>query len=137
MRGRHRKGGGKCCWCLKAFPRTYLSREHLLPKAFGGKDVNTNVAVACKGCNCRRGELTCYQAEYVRLASRAWEYDTLSPDAQDEVRCLIANMNHRLPTYEKLRRFWLELEMDRFGTHYSDCVEFVPIWVRRSNGRLD
>ena len=52
-RDRHR-----CMYCGKQFPDSLLTRDHVLPKSRGGKDIWTNVVAACVLCNSRKGSLT-------------------------------------------------------------------------------
>ncbi len=40
-----------CAYCATKFPRNQLSRDHLVPKSKGGKDVWMNVVTACRKCN--------------------------------------------------------------------------------------
>ncbi len=40
-----------CAYCGEQFPRHLLSRDHVLPRSKGGKDVWTNVVTACRAHN--------------------------------------------------------------------------------------
>jgi hypothetical protein len=40
-----------CAYCGEQFPRQLLSRDHVMPRSRGGKDVWTNVVTACRVCN--------------------------------------------------------------------------------------
>lgn len=46
------------------FPRTMFTREHIIPKAAGGKGTPENLVASCHGCNTLKGELS---AEEFRL----------------------------------------------------------------------
>lgn len=43
-----------CAYCGQQFDRRWLTRDHILPRARGGKDVWMNVVTACQGCNVRK-----------------------------------------------------------------------------------
>ena len=40
-----------CAYCARVYPRSELTRDHVLPKSRGGRDVWENVVTACKPCN--------------------------------------------------------------------------------------
>lgn len=44
-----------CVYCGKHCKAGDVTREHIVPKADGGRDEWKNVAVACKSCNGRKG----------------------------------------------------------------------------------
>jgi hypothetical protein len=44
-----------CAYCGECFPRHLLSRDHILPKALGGKDHWMNCVTACRECNQKKG----------------------------------------------------------------------------------
>ncbi len=44
-----------CMYCGQHFSREVLTRDHILPRSRGGKDVWTNVVSACRSCNQRKG----------------------------------------------------------------------------------
>jgi len=46
---------GKCCFCYTKIKLSEASREHIHSKAFGGKNHEDNIALACKSCNSRAG----------------------------------------------------------------------------------
>lgn len=43
-----------CAYCGEHFDRRLLTRDHIRPRARGGKDVWTNVVTACRYCNMRK-----------------------------------------------------------------------------------
>jgi 5-methylcytosine-specific restriction endonuclease McrA len=52
----------RCCWCGKRMtddgPRDHRPTfEHIVPLSKGGADSPTNLAIACYGCNWRRGDV--------------------------------------------------------------------------------
>lgn len=66
---------GKCIHCgkrhqleLDGTPLTHATVEHIVPRAHGGTDALDNVAIACAGCNRKKGS---------RLDCRRWEDATL------------------------------------------------------------
>lgn len=42
-----------CMYCGQRFGREHLTRDHIMPRSRGGKDVWTNVVAACRCCNQR------------------------------------------------------------------------------------
>lgn len=72
---RERVLSGKCIHCgrrhqleLDRTPLTHATVEHIVPRAHGGTDALTNVAIACAGCNRKKGS---------RLDCRRWEDEAL------------------------------------------------------------
>jgi len=49
------RDGAACVWCGREHWPQDLTVEHLLPRGRGGSGSDENVAVACRGCNRRRG----------------------------------------------------------------------------------
>ncbi|MDR2196158.1 MAG: HNH endonuclease [Gallionellaceae bacterium] len=49
-----RRDRGLCAYCGERIDRRHATRDHVLPRARGGKDVWMNVVVACSGCNMRK-----------------------------------------------------------------------------------
>lgn len=78
------RDGNLCTYCGKLFDARLLTRDHIIPKGQGGKDIWTNVTSSCKRCNnykgCRTPEqagisLLCVpykpnRAEYLALSNR-------------------------------------------------------------------
>lgn len=44
-----------CCYCGLQFPKSQLTREHIIPVSRGGPNTWTNCATCCKGCNGAKG----------------------------------------------------------------------------------
>lgn len=44
-----------CAYCGGEFGRGVLTRDHILPRARGGRDIWTNVVTACRSCNMHKG----------------------------------------------------------------------------------
>ena len=57
-----------CLYCGGQFKNHMLSRDHITPKAYGGKDKWDNVVTACKPCNHYKGCRTPQQARLELLA---------------------------------------------------------------------
>lgn len=49
-----RRDGEICAYCGERFDRRQLTRDHIVPRARGGKDVWSNVVTACRACNTRK-----------------------------------------------------------------------------------
>jgi len=67
-----------CAYCANEFTPMHLSRDHVTPRAHGGRDVWTNVVTACSGCNKVKDARTPEQAHmkllYVPYAPNRAEY---------------------------------------------------------------
>jgi len=57
-----------CLYCGNIFKNSLLTRDHILPKAQGGKDNWKNVVTACKACNTKKGCKTPGEAHMHLLA---------------------------------------------------------------------
>ncbi|MCX4029372.1 HNH endonuclease [Spartinivicinus marinus] len=57
-----------CMYCGNVFKETDLTRDHIVPKVQGGKDVWKNVVAACQRCNHHKGGRTPEQAGMELLA---------------------------------------------------------------------
>lgn len=73
-----------CCWCNVPLDYDKATLEHLTPKSQGGKLNKQNIALACYGCNSRRGMLSIDEflnSDYLRqkkvevalLPASAWD----------------------------------------------------------------
>jgi len=57
-----------CMYCGDQFPRSELTRDHVLPVSKGGRDDWQNVVTACLGCNMLKSNRTPQQAHMPLLA---------------------------------------------------------------------
>lgn len=57
-----------CLYCGERFPVGQLTRDHIIPRSRGGKNVWTNVASACSRCNHHKGARTPEEAGMPLLA---------------------------------------------------------------------
>lgn len=57
-----------CMYCGDEFPRSRLTRDHVVPTSRGGRDIWENVVSACIACNSRKGNRTPQQAAMPLLA---------------------------------------------------------------------
>ncbi len=57
-----------CLYCGNHFKTSLLTRDHVKPRAQGGKDAWSNVVTACKACNVRKACFTPHQAHMPLLA---------------------------------------------------------------------
>ncbi|MEO7071973.1 MAG: HNH endonuclease [Rhodanobacter sp.] len=57
-----------CLYCGAQFPRSELTRDHVLPVSRGGRDEWENVVSACLACNLRKSNRTPQQAGMPLLA---------------------------------------------------------------------
>ena len=57
-----------CLYCGQEFSRWQLTRDHVVPRSQGGRDLWENVVSACLACNARKGGRTPAQAHMPLLA---------------------------------------------------------------------
>jgi hypothetical protein len=50
-----------CFWCLREQPK--LTRDHIIPRALGGKNNRINIVMACYKCNQSRGLLVSFYCQ--------------------------------------------------------------------------
>lgn len=60
-----------CLYCGEHFKLSLLTRDHVKPRAQGGKDVWSNVVTACKACNVKKA---CYTPSQARMPLLALPY---------------------------------------------------------------
>ncbi len=63
-----RRDNHHCLYCGSVFGRAQLTRDHVVPRAQGGKDVWENVVAACRRCNHAKADKTPEQAHMPLLA---------------------------------------------------------------------
>lgn len=63
-----RRDQQRCLYCGNRFQVRELTRDHVLPRVQGGRDVWTNVVTACRRCNQAKGGRTPEQAGLKLLA---------------------------------------------------------------------
>ena len=57
-----------CPYCLKQFPLSEATKDHITPKSRGGKTEPSNIVLTCKKCNHEKGALDEKEyAEWKRL----------------------------------------------------------------------
>ncbi|MEU1881913.1 HNH endonuclease [Streptosporangium sp. NPDC020072] len=52
----YKREKGICSWCKAPVPRDQASRDHVVSLKKGGTNDDSNVVLACKGCNALRNE---------------------------------------------------------------------------------
>jgi 5-methylcytosine-specific restriction endonuclease McrA len=94
-----------CAYCGEKFSPRELSRDHVVPRVHGGRDVWTNVVTACRACNQRKGgrrpeQTRGMQLLFVPYAPCLWEHFILSARGilSDQMDFLAA----RLPRYSRI-----------------------------------
>lgn len=63
-----RRDESRCMYCGLEFHHADLTRDHVVPRVQGGKDIWMNVVAACQRCNQRKGGRTPEQAGMALLA---------------------------------------------------------------------
>ena len=67
-----------CLYCGNRFKTSLLTRDHVMPRAQGGKDVWSNVVTACKACNVKK---SCYTPSQARMPLLALPYSPNKAEA--------------------------------------------------------
>jgi len=62
------RDGYLCMYCGKKFGHSLLTRDHVIPRARGGRDIWVNCVSACKACNNHKGCRTPEEAGMKLLA---------------------------------------------------------------------
>ncbi|WP_339767560.1 HNH endonuclease [uncultured Paraglaciecola sp.] len=57
-----------CMYCGQKFRITELTRDHIIPRSKGGRDIWTNSASACTRCNCFKADRTPEEAGLTLIA---------------------------------------------------------------------
>ena len=57
-----------CMYCGQKFRITELTRDHIIPRSKGGRDIWTNCASACNRCNCFKADRTPEEAGLALIA---------------------------------------------------------------------
>jgi len=63
-----RRDNHRCLYCGYRFSYAQLTRDHVIPRAQGGRDTWSNLVAACKRCNHTKGNRTPEQANMPLLA---------------------------------------------------------------------
>lgn len=50
--------GYKCGYCACELTRQTVTRDHIIPRAHGGKTTDDNLVACCRDCNQQKGDLT-------------------------------------------------------------------------------
>jgi 5-methylcytosine-specific restriction endonuclease McrA len=58
----YQRDGFRCQYCGDRFGFRALTRDHVVPRAHGGRTTWTNTVAACRECNQRKGDFTCDEA---------------------------------------------------------------------------
>lgn len=89
-----------CAYCAQRFDGSQLTRDHVLPRSRGGRDVWENVVSACRHCNhVRKGDRTPEEAgmplAFTPYAPCRWEHFILSGRniLADQMAYLLANVS--------------------------------------------
>ena len=48
--------GGRCFWCRATFPLADMTRDHVIPRGWGGNPDWPNIVLSCEPCNTARGQ---------------------------------------------------------------------------------
>jgi 5-methylcytosine-specific restriction endonuclease McrA len=59
----------KCAYCGKT--STPLEVEHIIPKSRGGTDRVSNLTIACRSCNVKKGDQTAEEFGYTGIQQQA------------------------------------------------------------------
>jgi 5-methylcytosine-specific restriction endonuclease McrA len=99
-----RRDDHRCLYCGRQYPRSDLTRDHVMPKSRGGLDRWENVVAACKHCNWTKDDRTPEEARMPLLAvpfrPNPWEWHFL---AKDRIR--VDQMDY-LSQQFKAKRAW-------------------------------
>jgi 5-methylcytosine-specific restriction endonuclease McrA len=97
-----RRDDHRCLYCGQQFPRSELTRDHVLPTSRGGRDRWENVVAACRRCNWAKDNRTPEEANMPLLAvpfrPNTWEWHFLAKE-----RVLADQMDYLSQQFRGLR----------------------------------
>ncbi|MFX1519479.1 MAG: RNA-guided endonuclease IscB [Promethearchaeota archaeon] len=138
------KWGRKCAYCGKQ--DVPLEVEHIVPTSRGGTDRVSNLTLACKQCNLKKGDKTAEEFGYPHIQHQA-KKTLKAPTCLNTIRWRIVEQLGAEYTYgyvTKYQRNKLGLEKshinDAFviagGTYQERCRPYELMQVRRNNRSL-
>jgi 5-methylcytosine-specific restriction endonuclease McrA len=138
------KWGRTCAYCGKK--NVPLEVEHLVPKSRGGTDRVSNLTIACRKCNLKKGDKTAEEFGYPHIPQQA-KQPLKAPACLNTIRWRIVEQLTAEHTYgyvTKYQRNKLGLEKshvnDAFviagGTNQERCRPYAVMQVRRNNRSL-
>lgn len=99
-----RRDQNTCAYCGETFSRAVLTRDHIMPRARGGKDSFMNVVTACRACNerkaCRTPEEAGMPLLYVPYQPCLFEHFILT--GRRVLADQMAYLTSRLPRHSRL-----------------------------------
>jgi 5-methylcytosine-specific restriction endonuclease McrA len=138
------KWGRKCAYCGKT--NVPLEVEHIVPTSRGGTHRVSNLTIACRACNLKKGNQTAEEFGYPHLQHQTKQSLTASA-CLNNIRWLLVEQLRAEYTYgyvTKYQRNKLGLEKshvnDAFviadATHQERCRPYEVMQVRRNNRSL-
>jgi 5-methylcytosine-specific restriction endonuclease McrA len=138
------KWGRKCAYCGKT--DVPLEVEHIIPKSRGGTDRVSNLTIACRNCNLKKGDQTAEEFGYPDIQQQA-KTPLKAAAGINNIRWRLVEQLGADYTYgyiTKYQRNKLGLEKshinDAFviagGTNQERCRPYEVIQVRRNNRSL-
>jgi 5-methylcytosine-specific restriction endonuclease McrA len=138
------KWGRKCAYCGKT--GVPLEVEHIVPKSRGGTDRVSNLTIACRACNVKKGNKTAEEFGYPHIQQKATQ-PLKAPACLNNIRWKLVEQlgaDHTYGYVTKYQRNKLGLEKshvnDAFviagGTNQERCRPYEVIQVRRNNRSL-
>jgi glutaredoxin len=114
--GAYLRQKGICPYCQRSVTTDNATWEHVIPRAWGGPNVGSNVVLACQACNSAKSALESFISN-----NFGRELDMGSRAALFVLRCMKLN---RLP-YKKRR-----LPQDTYLRMAEDLREAADAWIR-------
>ena len=109
------KWGRRCAYCGRT--GVPLEVEHIVPRSRGGTDRVSNLTLACRECNLRKGNLTAAEFGYPEVQAKA----------KKPLRDVAVVNSTRWRLYEELRKLGLPVECGTGGrTKYNRVKQGYP-----------
>ncbi len=104
-----RRDGDTCQYCAKAFPKSGLTLDHVIPRSMGGKSTWDNIVCCCVKCNRKKGGRTPQQAN-MKLLSKP-----VKPAAS-----IFSNLHFKTVKYEEWEPFLSFIDMSYWNVELID-----------------
>ena len=73
--------GGRCGYCACELTRQTVTRDHIIPRAHGGRTTDDNLRASCRECNQTKGDLSLEEFRAAYFGGSEFWYEILQEGA--------------------------------------------------------